>query len=350
MRLNPREYLTHLERQGLFSSASPIPEHNTDVWKVYLELYDAHVGASQDTEIIVTPEGLGLYRDPLDDRGIYTWALSGPICHPILPFSPVQLLERASSIFETFERDGITEPSIVSETFEVLDGAEPGWETHFVWLNSPRARIPGDFAAYTSSLSSSRRHEMRRLFDSFSESEGFVFEFTDRCPGTQELDFILKNLALRWGADDLAFALVQSLWMIAVSTRMPERARYMRVYYKGQLAFLNGFILRDEVIIAQSTCKNEELRVSGLGTVIDFQAIRMLCGSHIRYLDPTCRTSVIETGSIEVAKRKVVNDDACKPVFLAGYRLPALDAAYAHLDPVRGWIIPEIHTVVGKPA
>jgi hypothetical protein len=191
---------------------------------------------------------------------------------------------------------------------------------------------------------------MRRLFESFSEQQGFRFELSDRRPDVRELDFIIKNLYQRWGEKDMPYALVQSLWPVAVSTHMPARALFMRVYYKELLAFLNGFILRDEVIISQSTCKNEELSVSGLGTLIDFQTIRMLSGRHIRYLDPTCQTSTASSESIGIAKRKVVSDNARKPLLLSGYHLPVLGVEYPYLDPVHGWVIPGTALDIGKPA
>lgn len=351
MLLNPREYLAELERAGLHSPSSPVPEHTATVWNTFLELYDSHIGSSCDIELVVTPAGLGFYRDPLDaESDIYTWALTGALCHPILPFSPAQLVDRAGSILEAFDRDGIAQPTIVTETFELSGAAEAETDRYFLWVNSPRARIHDDFADYVGSLSSNRRHEMRRLFESFSEPQGFRFELSDRRPDFRELDFIIKNLHQRWGEKDMPYALVQSLWPVAVSTNMPARALFMRVYYKGLLAFLNGFILRDEVIISQSTCKNEELSVSGLGTLIDFQTIRMLSGSHIRYLDPTCQTSTASSESIGIAKRKVVSDNARKPLLLTGYHLPMLVVEYPYLDPVHGWVIPDTALDIGKPA
>jgi hypothetical protein len=95
MLLNPREYLAELERAGLHSPSSPVPEHTAAVWNTFLELYDSHIGSSCDIELVVTPSGLGFYRDPLDaESDIYTWALTGALCHPILPFSPAQLESR----------------------------------------------------------------------------------------------------------------------------------------------------------------------------------------------------------------------------------------------------------------
>jgi hypothetical protein len=307
----------------------------------------------QDLQIVLTPEGLGFYKDPLDAQTIYTWALLGAICHPILPFSPHRLTACLNQTLEVFARAGITEPTIVTETFELKASPEPERTGSFLWINSPRARIYGTFDTYVSSLSSSRRQQMRHLFDCYAESKGFRFEFSDRIPDTKETDFILENLGRRWGMTDTPYAVVQNLWPIAVSAVMPDRSRFMRVYYKGVLAFLNAFILRDDVIIAQSTCKNTELSFDGLGVAIDFKAIQLLSGrdSRICHLDPTCRMTVLDDApNIGIAKRKVVNENAHKRTFLAGYGLPALDVPYPHLDPVKHWVIPEAPVVIGRPA
>lgn len=348
MILSPYEYISHMERLGLFSAEACVPDQNTGVWKVYLDMYQSLIGGVQDIQIIATPGGLGFYKDPLDGRDIYTWALLGPISHPILPFSPAELIERAGTILDGFARAGIAEPAVITETFELSKAPDNGLENHFLWINSPRARIHDVFDEYVKSLASSRRKWMRELFQSFDGGD-FRFELTTQRPDTRETDFMVKSLHKRWG-DDMAYALVQSLWPMAVSTVMPERARFMRVYHQGTLAFLNAFILRDEVIISQATCKNEELFFSGLGVMIDFKAVQLLGGSGLRHLDPTCRTSIEDPETIGVAKRKVVNENARKPVLLAGYRLPALDVAYPYLDPVQGWVVPGTVALTGRPA
>lgn len=349
---NPYEYLAEMERLRLFTARAAIPEHNTPVWRAYLEMYQSHVGDARDIPIVIVPEGPGFYRDPLDEHDIYNWALMGAICHPILPFAPVHLVACMDRVLDTFARAGISKPTIVTETFEMIDTPEQALASRFLWINSPRARLHDSFDAYVSSLSSSRRQQLRRLFDSFSESNGFRFELSSRAPDTREMDFILDNLAQQWGARDMPYALVQNLWPMAVARVMPERSRFMRVYHKDELAFLNAFIVRDQVITSQSTCKNVALSFSGLGIVIDFKAIQFLCGndSGIRHLDPTCRMAAVDDApAIAVAKRKVVNENARKPTLLAGYDLPALEVAYPHLDPVHHWVIPEAPAIIGAP-
>ena len=350
----PHEYIALLERRGLFSPSAPIPEQNTRVWAAYFELYQHHIGGLEDVSLVVTPEGLGFYHDPLveDPLGghVYAWALVGAICHPILPFSSATIIDSAESVLDAFARCGITRPAIVTETFETSAPPSPREESHFLWLNSPRAEFRTDFQSYAASLSSSRRHHLRRFTERFSAAAGFTFDFSDERPDSGEVDFMLTNLHRRWGADDMGYALLQTLWPMAVAAVMPGRARFMRVRHKGVLSFLNSFILRDDVIIAQATCKNEDMSFDGLGIYIDFKTIEVLSGGPICHLDPTCRTAAGAPETIEIAKRKVVNENARKPVFLAGYDLPALEVAYPHFAPGRGWIVPETPVVTGRPA
>ncbi len=275
----PHEYVALLERRGLFSPSASIPEQNTTVWAAYFDLYQQHIGSLQDVSIVVTPEGLGFYHDPLveDPLGshVYAWALVGAICHPILPFSPATIIASADSILDTFSRCGITRPAIITESFEMSAPPSPREENHFLWLNSPRAAFQADFQTYAASLSSSRRHHLRRLTERFSTAAGFTFDFSDARPGSGEIDFMLTNLQRRWGAGDMGYALLQTLWPISVAAVMPERARFMRVRHQGALSFLNSFILRDDVIIAQATCKNEDMSFDGLGIYIDFKTIEL---------------------------------------------------------------------------
>jgi hypothetical protein len=288
----------------------------------------------------------------LDDHDEYVWALMGAVCCPTLPLPPARLVAAMSEVLEAFDQLGIVAPAIVTETFDMVGPADPTLDDRFTWLNSPRARICGSFDEYTRSLTMSRRQQMRRLFESYGEAQGFTFELSSRSPDAAELEFIIENLQRRWGPLDAPFALVQSLWPTAVARVMPGHARFMRVRHHGVLAFINGFLIKDDVIISQSTCKHEGLQFDGLGTLIDFAVIRALChqGSGIRQLDPTCRVSVFDPPSIEVAKRKVVNENACRPLLLAGHGLPSLDVPAAHLDPARGWVIPEHRAVLGRPA
>lgn len=349
----PHEYIALLERRGRFSPWAPIPDHNTKVWAAYFELYQRHIGGLEDVPIYVTPDCLGLYRDPLaeDPLGdhVFAWAMVGAICHPILPFSLEEIVAGMGGVFDTFARCGVSRPAVVTETFELSPQPAPEHERRLLWINTPLARIHDDFRAYAASLSSSRRHELRCMSERFSPEAGFTFELSDRSPDTGEVDFMLTNLHRRWGGRDVAYALLQSLWAMAVAAVMPERVRFMRVRHRGALAFLNSFTVRDHVIIAQATCKNEDMRFNGLGIFIDFKTIEALSGQgSIRHLDPTCRTAVVEPENIGIAKRKVVNENARKPVLLAGYDLPALEVAYPCFVPGQGWLVPDAPAAMGK--
>lgn len=352
MIFGPHDYLNVMEKLRLFSTEHIVPDCNSLVWRAYLDLYETHLGGTDKLQIVCTPGGLGFYLDPLEVTDWHSWALLGPISHPTLPFTAEQLVTRSRDIFETFIADGIDAPCIVTETFDLL--GPPSHENHFLWINSPRARIHDDFEAYASGLTASRRKQMRRLFRTYNKDPDFRFDFSARTPNTAELDFIIAQTKKRWEAD-WDYALVQSLWPIAVSMIQPSSARFMRVYYKNELAFINAYIVRDTVLLSQSTCRNEDMFHSGLGVMIDFKAIETLsgAGTTLRHLDPTCRTCAIEEcESIVIAKREVVNEDNAKPLFMAGYELPLSDigAETPHLCPKKGWVLPSATSVIGKAA
>lgn len=349
--VSPHEFLAELERRGLVAAGARVPEHDAEVWRTYLGLYTSFVADPRDIAIVLTPAGLGFYCDPLDDNEAYVWALTGAICCPTLPLSPGQLITAMAGALEAFDAVGIAAPAIVTEAFGMLGPPDPSLDDRFVWLRSPRACFTDGFEAYVRSLSKSRRQQLRGLLARYDEPHGFTFELSTRGPDAAELDFVEDHLRRRWGPEDAPFALVQSLWATAVARVMPEHARFMRVRHHGALVFLNGFVVRDDLIVSQCTCKHEGLDFDGLGTLVDFAVIRALCeaGSGIRRLDPTCRLSLFDPPSIEVAKRKVVNEDARRPLLLAGHGLPSLEVPAPRLDPVRGWVIPEQPAVLGRP-
>lgn len=350
--VSPHELFAELERRGLACAGARVPEHDTEVWRTYLGLYASLVGDPRDIAIVLTPEGLGFYRDPLDEQDAYVWAPMGAVCCPTLPLPPARLVSAMERALEAFAAVGIAEPTIVTEGFEMLGPPDPSLDDRFVWIESPRANFSDGFDAYLRSLPMKRRQQLRRLLERYTEAAGFTFELSDRGPDASELEFITENLERRWGPDDAPFALVQSLWAAAIARASPRHALFMRVRHHGTLAFLNGFVVKGSTAISQCTCKNEALELDGLGTLVDLAVIRALCqgSSEIRRLDPTCRLSLFDPPSIEIAKRKVVNEDARRPLVLAGYRLPALEVPAAHLDPVRGWVIPATLAVLGRPA
>lgn len=350
--VSPHEFFAELERRGLVSAGARVPEHDTEVWRTYLGLYASFVADPREIPIVLTPAGLGFYRDPLDDEHeAYVWAPMGAICCPTLPLSPARLVTAMLGVLEAFDAVGIAAPTIVTETFDMVGPPDASLDDRFTWLRSPRACFADGLPAYVRSLSMSRRQQLRRLLARYDESQGFSFELSTRGPDAGELDFIAESLQRRWGPEDAPFALVQSLWAAAIARVMPEHARFMRVRHRGTLAFLNGFVVKGDLIVSQCTCKNEDLELDGLGTLVDFAVIRALCegGSDIRRLDPTCRLSLFDPPSIEVAKRKVVNENARRPLLMAGHGLPSLEVPAPRLDPVRGWVIPEELAVLGRP-
>lgn len=349
--VSPHEFLAELERRGLVSAGARVPEHDAEVWRTYLGLYASLVADPRDIAIVLTPAGLGFYCDPLDDNEAYVWALTGAICCPTLPLSADRLVSAMLGALEAFDAVGIATPTIVTETFGMVGPPDPALDDRFVWLRSPRACFADGFDAYVRSLSKSRRQQLRGLLERYDEPQGFAFELSTRGPDAAELEFVVEHLGRRWGPEDAPFALVQTLWATAIARVMPEHARFMRVRHHGALVFLNGFVVRDDVIVSQCTCKNEDSDFDGLGTLVDFAVIRALCrsGSNIRRLDPTCRLSLFDPPSIEVAKRKVVNEDARRPLLMAGHGLPSLEVPAPYLDPVRGWVIPEQPAVLGRP-
>ncbi|MCY1010802.1 hypothetical protein OV079_35610 [Nannocystis pusilla] len=120
----------------------------------------------------------------------------------------------------------------------------------------------------------------------------------------------------------------------------PGQALFMRVYAGDVLAYFNGYLVRGEIITSQSTSRDLELQHDGLGVVIDLKAIARLVEAFpaVRRLDPTCRTGLDDPPSIGVAKRKVVNENAYKPVLLVGATPPECAAGLPYFAPGRGWV------------
>lgn len=342
MIVHPLDYIRHQEAQGRFVPSAALPECNAKVLREYLLLYDAHVGPSREIEILIPQHGPGLYRDPLAGPGPLNWALMGPVSHPALPYTADDIIKAAPFIEAAL--NGYAPDGAVTDTFVMQDSVNAAEASHFIWINSPRAVIHPSFEAYALSLSAPRRKQMRRLFRQYDDDPGIRFEWSSHPPGTAETDFILRHTYTRW-RDDAAYALVQVLWPMAVSAVMPDAVRYMRVYKGRDLVFLNGYILRDDVLTSQSTTRNEDIFLSGLGVMIDFKAIALLSGqTAIRFLDPTCRTGLDDPESIGLAKREIVNSDALKPILaVAGQNL----GGFPHYR--QGWVIPDHTAPAGRP-
>lgn len=349
MLIEAREFVAWMARLGLYRADARAPECDPRVWAAFFELHARFAGDLARAPVVAIPGGLGLYRDPLADSGTYGWAPLGAISHPALPLPAAQIAALAAEIPATFARDGIAAAPIVTDTFE--PGGPTAPERCFVWMCSPRARLGDGFARYLESLPPARRKAARQLLARFEARRDVRFDLSERPPDDRELEFVVDRLGRQWG-DDARYAVVQSLWPLAVARVRPRQALFMRASVGDRLALLNGFIVRDGVIVSQSTCRDAGQCPDGLGVVVDLKVIEALAGraDGPRHLDPTCRTGLDDPPSIEVAKRKVVNEDAYKPILLAGALPERLAAEYPHCDAARGWVLRDQIVQVGRVA
>lgn len=334
-RIQPAEYVARMEALGLYAPSASAPELSSAVWREYLRLYDALIAPVSSLEILWPSDGFGFYRDPLGDTEAYSFALLGPISHPVLPFRQAELmagLERALRLLDA---------CVVSDTFDCLTLEDPG-DPRLLWLSSPRARLLETFSEYGQSLTRRHRQRMNALFARYEGDPDLEWELSAKGPSPLELGWLERNLGERWGAD-APYALAQNLWPIAVSEVHPAHALFMRVYHGGKLAFLNSYVLRRDTITSQATCRDVSRFFDGLGVLIDFQTIKHLCGNRdgLRYLDPTCRATLSDPPSIGVAKRVVTNEDCPRPILLAGpTRLP-FEPPHPQFHTASGWCVPE---------
>ncbi|MFZ6179996.1 hypothetical protein [Nannocystis pusilla] len=340
MLMSVQEYVGWMTRLGRFSESAAAPEHDPRVCARYLQLHARWLGGPLAAPVVAVAGGLGFYRDPLAGGSAWTWALVGALSHPVVPLAGSEIIAAAEAIAATLADDW-GDSQVMTDTFEAEGLGEPtsaGGEA-FAWLASPRARFDGTFSDYVASLTADRRRAARELLARFDEAAGFRFELTPEPPSEAELAWIAEQLARQWG-EDAAYALAQHLWPVAVAEVRPGQALFMRVYAGETLAYFNGYLVRGEVITSQSTSRNLELQHDGLGVVIDLKAIARLVEAFpaVRRLDPTCRTGLDDPPSIGVAKRKVVNENAYKPVLLVGATPPECAAGLPHFAPGRGWV------------
>lgn len=338
--MSVQEYVGWMTRLGRFTETAAAPEHDPRVCARYLQLHARWLGGPLAAPVVAVPGGLGFYRDPLAGGSAFAWALVGALSHPVVPLAAPEIVAAAEAIAATLA-DDCGDSQVMTDTFEA---AGPGGPTSaggeaFAWLASPRARFDGTFSEYLASLTADRRRAARELLARFDEAAGFRFELTPEPPGEAELMWIAERLARQWG-EDAAYALAQHLWPVAVAEVRPGQALFMRVYAGDALAYFNGYLVRGEVITSQSTSRDLDQHHDGLGVVIDLKAIARLVEAFpaVRRLDPTCRTGLDDPPSIGVAKRKVVNEDAYKPVLLVGATPPECAAGLPYFAPGRGWV------------
>ncbi|PCC71295.1 hypothetical protein SAMN02745121_00835 [Nannocystis exedens] len=335
-----QEYVGWMTRLGRFGESAAAPEHDPRVCARYLELHARWLGGPLEAPVVAVPRGLGFYRDPLADGGAWAWALVGALSHPVVPLAGPEIVAAAEAIAATLA-DDCGDSLVMTDTFEAEGLGEPTAAAgeSFAWLSSPRARFAGSFSEYLASLTADRRRAARELLARFDESAGFRFALTPEPPSEAELTWVAGQLSRQWG-EDAGYALAQHLWPVAVAAVRPAQALFMRVHDRDALAYFNGYLVRGDVITSQSTSRNLDLRHDGLGVVIDLKAIARLIDAFpaVRRLDPTCRTGLDDPPSIGVAKRKVVNEDAYKPVLLLGETTPECAAGLPRFVPGRGWV------------
>jgi hypothetical protein len=298
--------------------------------------------------VYVTPSGLGFSQGIFDRQASpWRWAFHEPISHPFVPFSATGLshaLHQDRDKLQDF-LDGFT---VQTESFQLFGEDEPS-ATHFAYLYSPVAEFRESFSHYIEALKSGRRKEARRLLREYDEDPSFVFALSEEPITSQETDYLLTMTRKRWGAEGWQYAATQTLWVQATIMTNPAAARFMRVYHEGTLVLLAGYIVRGNVITSQSTCRNEDKRFSGLGTMVDFKTIQLLHDqNNIRVLDPTCRTGLEDPPSIGMAKREVVNADRVRPLLIISNNNQDDLPCYS---PAKGeWNSTDTPTIIGQPA
>jgi hypothetical protein len=340
MLMSAQEYVDWMTRLGRFGESAAAPEHDPRVCARYLRLHARWLGGPLEAPVMAVPGGLGFYRDPLAGGGAFAWALVGALSHPVVPLAGPEIAAAAEAIAAAMA-DDCGDSRVMTDTFEAEGLGEPtapGGE-RFAWLSSPRARFDGTFSEYLASLTADRRRAARELLARFDESAGFRFVLSPEAPSEAELTWVAEQLTRQWG-EDAGYALAQHLWPLAVAEVRPGQALFMRVYAGDRLAYFNGYLVRGAVITSQSTSRDLELHHDGLGVVIDLLAIARLIDAFpaVRRLDPTCRTGLDDPPSIGVAKRKVVNENAYKPVLLIGTPTPECAAGCPHFAPGQGWV------------
>ena len=320
-RMSLGEYLAHEARKADFA----FHETNPVVWATFF----ANGGAFPDLKMIEeTPVHLflgryALYLDPFDaEREGLNWALSTSVVDIPLSVTFDEFLSDCPALCSAIEAAGLDKPAL-TDSFMFADlypAAEQLTANGLIGLNSPVAKIHGDFSGYLESLTSERRKKFRRAEEEFSGS-GLRFELSNQTLSDAEFVFVVDNLKKKWGEDYL-YALCQTLWSLAVSRNTPQNVYFMRVYDGDRLVFLQTMIARGQTMVCQSIVKDEETHYNGIAAYTDFQCVKALSGGGFLYFDPSCRTGLNDPESIGIAKRATVNQNLVKPIFCAGKTLP----------------------------
>lgn len=295
------------------------PEHNAKVWDSFFS-YRQDFPDMQDCMDVPVTLALGRYAfapDPFDtERDGLNWALSASVVD-----FPIQ------STFSQFKSDinalrDILDIPVVTDSFMFLDGyGTPDYASDLVGLNSPVAKFEQNFSVYLDTLTSERRKKFRRS-DEELKPHSFRFELSQTPISEKEFDWIVTNLKARWG-DDYLYALMQTIWSIAVSRHYGDRFYVMRVYDKNNIVFMQTLIVRNNSIMCQSIVKDESVSFNGIASYTDFQCVMALSGRGFTVFDPSCRTGLNDPESIGIAKRATVNFNVVKPILITGQAVPA---------------------------
>lgn len=349
--LDAHAYVSALVERGLFGEGTEAPELNAAVWRRYLHHYGRFVGPVSALRVLMTPEGLGLYLDPLNETGCWEWALLGPISHASVPWSAAEIVAGVEALAERFAALGLGAPRVRTDTFG-LPAPDPALERHFLWLNSPRARFWGDLDRYLASLNHDRRKGFRALIRRFDAMPELSLQLSEAPPTPDEQTWLCDRSAERWGGD-APYALAQWAWPLAVAEALPGSASFMRADWRGERVLMAAYVRRGESVTCQATCRVPVDALSGLGGFVDGELIRRLCRppGPVQVVDPTCRTGIEDTPGIWVSKRHLVNEDATWPVLIVDAEAPELPEGpglVPRYDPGRGWILPPARVLVGR--
>lgn len=317
------DYVSVMEKYGLFSDAAANMEHDPRVWREFLTLCHDWTGIEMETEISLHMGKYAFCKSPVDpDRGGQNFAMVIFMVDPCLPVTWEEFAADSAALAQSLQQSG---EKILTDSFMTLNGYGRPGAPNMAWIESPVAEFKPDMATYIESLSAERRKKYRRMERDFADTD-VTFTLSQNILTESELTFARDHLTRKWGDEEGRWALLQTLWSVACARVRPDHAFFMRASSGGQLAFVQTLLSRQQSIYCQSIFKNEDMFFDGIAPFTDIKCIEALTGIPHRFFDPSCRTSLDDPPSIGVAKRVSVNYNLCKPVFIAGGDIPP-DAA-----------------------
>lgn len=310
------DYISAMEQAGIFSSDASFPEHDPRVWRQFLSLCREWSGFIPEDTISVHLGKYGFCHAPVDpDRGGQNFAGVTTLVDPFLPVSAQEFLADIPALHDSLASQS---ERILTDTYGYRDGyGTPGGGDDIAWLHSPVAKIDMDFETYLTSLAQERRKKFRRMARDFEETN-VLFQLSQDPLTADELSVARDHLIRKWGDEEGRWALMQTLWSYAIMQYRPHQVYVMRAQDRDMHIFTQTLIHRRDTIYCQSIFKNEDMFFDGIAPFTDFKCIEALCGRHIVYFDPSCRTSLDDPETIGIAKRVTVNHDRQKPLFISG--------------------------------